>query len=90
MKQEVKTIGAGGQIYLGKEYAGQHVVVTQERKGVWVIKTADVIPHDEAWVRTPENQAKLDEAITWAKEHPAKTTSPEDIEKLLEKALSLK
>lgn len=90
MKPEVKTLGEGGQLYLGEEFAGQHVVITQERKGVWTIKTADVVPHDEAWIHTPENKAKLDEALAWAKENPAKATSPEDMEKLFEKALSLK
>jgi CTP synthase (UTP-ammonia lyase) len=63
MKQEVKTLGEGGQLYLGEEFAGQHIVITQERKGVWIVKTAKVIPHDEAWIHTPENKAKLDEAL---------------------------
>jgi hypothetical protein len=90
MKQEVKTLGEGGQLYLGEEFAGQHVVITQERKGVWTIKTAEVVPHDEAWLHTPENKAKLDEALAWAKENPAKLSSLEDIEKLFEEALSLK
>jgi hypothetical protein len=90
MKQAIKTIGAGGQIYLGKEFAGQHVVVTEERKGVWVIKTADIIPHDEAWVHLPENKVKLDESLTWATNNPAKATSTEEMEKMFEQALSSK
>jgi hypothetical protein len=90
MKQEVKTLGEGGQLYLGEEFTGQHVIITQERKGVWTIKTADVVPHDEAWIHTPENKAKLDEALAWAKENPAKVTSPEEMEKLFETALSRK
>lgn len=90
MKQEVKTIGERGQIFLGEEYAGQHVLITQERKGVWTIKTAEVIPHDEAWIYTPENEAKLDEALAWVKENPAKATSLEEMEKLFEKALAQK
>jgi hypothetical protein len=90
MKQEVKTIGTGGQLYLGEEFAGQHVLITEERKGVWTIKTAAVIPHDEAWVHTPENKAKLDEALAWVKENPAKATSVEEMEELFEKALAQK
>jgi CTP synthase (UTP-ammonia lyase) len=87
MKQEIKTIGTGGQIYLGKEYAGQHVVITKERKGVWVIKTADVIPHDEAWIHTPENKAKLDKALEWISETPFKGTTSQEAEELFQKAL---
>jgi hypothetical protein len=87
MKHAIKTIGAGGQIYLGKEFAGQHVVVTEERKGVWVIKTADVIPHDEAWVHTPENKAKLDRALEWVSRNPSKVTTAEEAEELFQKAL---
>ncbi|MGL4611668.1 MAG: hypothetical protein ACRCYY_18650 [Trueperaceae bacterium] len=90
MKQEVKTLGEQGQISLGEEFAGQHVLITQERKGVWTIKTAEVIPHDEAWIHTPENKAKLDEALAWAKENPATATLREEMEKLFAKALAQK
>jgi hypothetical protein len=90
MKQEVRTIGKDGQVFLGEEYAGLHVLITQEREGVWTIKTADVILHEEAWIRTPENKAKLDEALAWAKENPAKATSAEKMEELFEKALAQK
>ncbi len=86
IKEEVKTIGKGGQIYLGKEFAGQHVLVTQERQGVWIIKTAAVIPHDEQWAHNPENAAKITAALEWANSHPAKASSPEELDALLEKA----
>ena len=91
MKQDVKTIGKGGQIYLGKAFAGQHVLVTQKSEGVWVIKTADVIPHDEQWIHTPENKPKLDAALAWLKENSAQAaqaTSDDDMEALFEKALA--
>ena len=87
MKQEIKTVGTGGQIYLGKEYAGQPVIVTQERKGVWVIKTAEVIPHDEAWAHTPENKQKLDRALAWVSENSSKATTANEVETLFTKAL---
>ena len=40
----IKTIGASGQISLGKEYAGRTVVVDNPEEGVWVIRTAQVNP----------------------------------------------
>jgi putative transposon-encoded protein len=89
MKSQVKTIGAGGQIYLGKEFAGQHVLVTQIDKGVWSIKTADVIPHDEKWMHTPENIAKIDEGLKRLEMTPARATTPEEMEALFAKAFAL-
>jgi len=91
IKQDVKTVGKGGQIYLGKAFAGQHVLVTQKSEGVWVIKTADVIPHDEQWAHTPKSKAKLEAALTWLKTNPVKAsqaTSDEEMEALFEKALA--
>jgi putative transposon-encoded protein len=87
MKSQVKTIGAGGQIYLGKEFAGQHVLVTQTEPGVWRIKTASVIPHDELWMHTPENAARIDEGLKQLESTPTRVTSPNEMEALFNKAL---
>jgi len=45
----IKTIGSSGQITLGKEYAGRHVVVDQIEPGVWMIKLGQFIPDNECW-----------------------------------------
>jgi putative transposon-encoded protein len=87
MKSQVKTIGAGGQIYLGKEFAGQHVLVTQTEPGVWRIKTASVIPHDELWMHIPENAARIDEGLKQLESTPTRVTSPNEMEALFNKAL---
>jgi hypothetical protein len=87
MKQEIKTIGSSGQLYLGKQYAGQHVVVTEERQGVWLIKTAEVIPHDEKWLHSPENEVKLASALEWAQTTPAAAATTAEMESLFKKAL---
>ena len=47
MPVEIKTIGSSGQISLGKEYAGRTVMVEELETGVWLIKTAQVIPDNE-------------------------------------------
>lgn len=44
MQTQIKTIGASGQISLGKEYAGRHVIIEEIEEGVWLIKTASIIP----------------------------------------------
>ena len=70
MPVEIKTIGNSGQISLGKEYAGRTVMVEEVERGVWVIKTAQVIPDNELWLHTPEARARLDAALEWSDRHP--------------------
>ena len=65
MPTEVKTIGSSGQISLGKKYAGRTVTVEEMEAGVWMIKTAQVIPDNEMWLHTPEVSASLDRALAW-------------------------
>ena len=67
----VKTVGANGQISLGKQHAGQQVLIEEQEAGVWLIRTADVIPHNERWLHEPTHKAKLAAAMSWAAEHSA-------------------
>ena len=67
----VKTIGVNGQVSLGKQYAGQQVLIEEQEAGVWLIRAADVIPRNERWLHDPEHRAKLDAAISWAMENNA-------------------
>ncbi len=63
---EIKTIGTSGQISLGKVHAGRTVTVEEVEQGVWVIKTAQVIPDNEIWLHTPAVKASLDRALAWS------------------------
>jgi hypothetical protein len=63
MQTEIKTIGSSGQISLGKEYAGRTVIVEQVERGVWIVRTAQVIPDNERRLHTPEALADLDKAL---------------------------
>ena len=83
MRVEFKTIGSSGQISLGKENAGKTVTVDQVEPGVWLIKTAKVIPESELWLHTPEMEAKLDRAIAWMATHQPRETNFEEFEKRL-------
>lgn len=76
----VKTIGSNGQIALGKQYAGQRVLVDEVEPGVWLIKLGELVPQSEAWLHRPEERAKLDRAIEWAEEHPE--TAETDLDEL--------
>jgi hypothetical protein len=67
----VKVIGANGQISLGKQFAGRQVLVEELETGVWLIRTATVIPDNERWLHEPKAAADLARAITWSTQNPA-------------------
>ena len=67
----VKMIGANGQISLGKQYAGRQVLVEEHEPGVWLIRTATVIPDNEQWLHHPQAAADLVKAMNWAQTNPA-------------------
>ena len=85
-KVTLKTVGANGQISFGKKYAGRHVLVEEQGEGVWIVKTARVIPDNEAWFHTPEMQRRHQAALKWAETHKKRTDNAEEILKRLEDA----
>ena len=67
----VKVIGANGQISLGKQFAGRQVLVEEQETGVWLIRTATVIPDNERWLHQPEAAADLARATAWSVQQSA-------------------
>ena len=67
----VKIIGVNGQISLGKQYAGRQVLVEEQESGVWLIRTATVIPDNERWLHENQAASDLARALEWSKQHPA-------------------
>lgn len=67
----VKVVGHNGQISLGKRYAGRQVLVEEVEPGVWLVRTARVIPDNERRWHTPEAAAALQAALAWAQAHAA-------------------
>ena len=76
----IKTIGASGQITLGKEYSGKTVLVDEIEPGVWMVKVGEFIPDSERWLHEPAEKAKLEEAIAWAEANPACADNLAEIE----------
>ncbi len=74
-KTSVKVVGSSGQISLGKEYAGRQVLVEEREPGVWLVRTALVIPENEVWLHTPQAQRDLQEALAWAKDNAPKESN---------------
>jgi hypothetical protein len=77
--QSVKKVGSSGQISIGKEYAGRMVLIEQMEKGVWLIKTAQIIPDNEQWMHEEPANGRIDQAIKWAGENQP---GESDLEKL--------
>ena len=67
----VKVVGANGQISLGKQFAGRQVLIEEQETGVWLIRTATVIPDNERWLHEPQAAADLTRAMAWSGQQPA-------------------
>lgn len=76
----VKVIGANGQISLGKKYAGRQVVVEEREPGVWLVRTATVIPDNEAWL-TEKEMRKIQRALARAMATPPRESDLDALEK---------
>ena len=74
----VKIIGANGQISLGKQFAGRQVLVEEQESGVWLIRTATVVPDNERWLHAPAAATNLDNALAWAAQNPASDAQLDD------------
>ena len=70
IQPSVKIIGANGQISLGKQFAGRQVLVEEREPGVWLVRTATVVPDNERWLHEPQATAQIQEALAWAQNNP--------------------
>ncbi len=79
----VKVIGANGQISLGKQYAGRQVLVEEQEPGVWLVRTATIIPDNEIWLHQPKAASDLQKALSWAQENQPVDTNLDNIREKL-------
>ncbi len=75
----VKVIGANGQISLGKQFAGRQVLVEEQETGVWLIRTATVIPDNERWLHEAQASSDLERAVTWSTQTPASDSNTDTL-----------
>src|SRR6266566_1235584 len=78
-KTSVKVVGSNGQISLGKEFAGRQVVVEQREPGVWLVRTASVVPDNERWLHQAGALRELQQAIDWANVHQPQPSDPDAV-----------
>lgn len=83
MMASIKTIGGSGQISLGKQYAGRHVLVDELGSGVWLLKLGDFVPDSERWLHEGDVAESLERAVEWAEDHPAAETDLDDLTRRL-------
>ena len=83
-RTSVKVVGANGQISLGKEFAGRQVLVEEREPGVWLIRTALVVPENELWLREPQAKDDLQRALQWTQHNPPKESDPDATIRTLE------
>jgi len=80
----VKTVGANGQVSLGKSYAGKQIIIEEQEPGVLLIRTAKVIPDNEAWLHSVAVKNTLQKAMDWAVANPAtETTNLSELEDIV-------
>ena len=75
----VKVIGANGQISLGKQFAGRQVLVEEQETGVWLIRTATVIPDNERWLHDSGAASDLARGVTWSMQNPASDSQADTV-----------
>jgi hypothetical protein len=85
METQIKTIGSSGQISFGKQHAGRTVTVEQIEDGVWLVRTARIVPDNELWLHEPSATKTLDQAIQWAEKNPPATADLNKLEKRLKR-----
>ena len=78
IKSSVKVVGSNGQISLGKEYSGRQVLVEEREPGVWMVRTALVIPENEMWLHQPLAKQDLQSALVYAQSNPPKAVDDLD------------
>lgn len=82
MANQVKVVGKSGQISLGKQFAGQQMLIEEIEPGEWRIRTAVVVPRGQAWLHTDAMQSRLAKSLDHAQKTAPKET---DLVKLKKK-----
>ena len=79
----LKVVGTNGQISLGKQFAGRQVLVEEREPGVWLVRTATVLPDNESWLLQPKAADDLQNAVSWAQNNVPDDSSVDAVIKKL-------
>ena len=81
----VKVVGTNGQISLGKQFASRQVLIEEQEPGVWLVRTATVLPDNENWLHQPKAAAALQKALAWAQKNAPSDASVDTVVKKLKR-----
>lgn len=79
---QIRTVGANGQISIGKKRAGVQMQVFEQDEDTIILKSVVVIPKNEMWLHRGDNLAKINKSIEWIESNPRRDNFDEIIEKL--------
>jgi hypothetical protein len=48
-------------------------------EGVWIIKTARIVPDNEAWLENPQIKQRVARAIEWASQNAPEVSDPDKL-----------
>ena len=80
-----KVVGTNCQISLGKQFAGRQVLIEEQEPGVWLVRTATVLPDNENWLHQPKAAAALQKALAWAQKNAPSDASVDTVVKKLKR-----
>ena len=65
-------ISAIAGVFLARqEFAGRQVLVEEQEPGVWLVRTATVVPDNERWLHEGQAASDLQQAMAWSASHTA-------------------
>lgn len=76
----LKSVGASGQISIGKKYAGRFFELNTQSDGAIILRPMRVVPESEAHLHQEPMKGRLKKAEVWLVETPARQT---DVKRLL-------
>lgn len=87
-KIDIKIVGASGQVYIGKEFAGKQIQLVKKDDSTIVITKGQFIPDNEKWLYRDNNLEKLMKAVEWSENTPRRNDNFEEIMNKLEAAIN--
>lgn len=82
-KIELKIVNSGGQICIGKNWAGQQIQIEKKNDNTLIITRGRFIPEGERWLYRDSNLKKLMKAVEWSENNPRRDNFKEIEQRIL-------
>ena len=81
---EIKVVGKGGQISLGKGYAGKALRLERREDGSIVLTSVALVPESQLWTLEEPHRSRIARGLAWAAESKPGET---DVDALLKRRM---